>query len=70
MTDPPDLQVLVVEDEPVALEAHAAYVGRVEGFTVVATAATAKAALQALQTATVDVVLLDMFLPDGRNAHG
>lgn len=61
------LQVLVVEDEPVALEAHAAYVGRVEGFEVVATAGTAKAALQALQRATVDVVLLDMNLPDG---HG
>ncbi len=61
------LGVLVVEDEPVALEAHAAYVGRVEGFEVVATAGTAKAALQALQTVRVDVVLLDMNLPDG---HG
>ncbi|WP_406830183.1 response regulator [Pedococcus sp. KACC 23699] len=61
------LGVLVVEDEPVALEAHAAYVGRVEGFEVVATAGTAKAALQALQTVRVDIVLLDMNLPDG---HG
>ena len=61
------LRVLVVEDEPVALEAHAAYVGRVEGFDVVATAGTAKAALQALQAHHVDVVLLDMNLPDG---HG
>ena len=28
------LRVLVVEDEPVAADAHTAYVGRVEGFEV------------------------------------
>ena len=60
----PDLRVLVVEDEPVALEAHAAYVARVPGFVVAATAATSQEALRALQTVDVDVVLLDMFLPD------
>ena len=58
------LWVLVVEDEPVALEAHAAYVERVPGFSVAATAATSQAALQALQRGVVDVVLLDMNLPD------
>jgi response regulator of citrate/malate metabolism len=67
VAEAPTFQVLVVEDEPVALEAHAAYVGRVEGFEVVATAGTVKAAIQRLQTAAVDVVLLDMNLPDG---HG
>jgi response regulator of citrate/malate metabolism len=60
----PDLRVLVVEDEPVALEAHAAYVARVPGFVVAATAATSQEALRALQAHDVDVVLLDMFLPD------
>jgi response regulator of citrate/malate metabolism len=39
----------------------------VAAFEVVATAGTAKAALQALQAGPVDVVLLDMNLPDG---HG
>ena len=58
------LRVLVVEDEPVALEAHAAYVERVPGFTVAATATTSQAALHALQRTTIDVVLLDMVLPD------
>lgn len=58
------LGVLVVEDEPVAAEAHAAYVLRVPGFTVVATAGTSQAALQALQEQHVDLVLLDMNLPD------
>ncbi|GAA2028871.1 response regulator [Terrabacter terrae] len=58
------LRVLVVEDEPVAAEAHTAYVGRVEGFAVVATVGTSQAALKTLQDKEIDVVLLDMNLPD------
>lgn len=58
------LRVLVVEDEPVAAEAHTAYVERVPGFVVAATVGTSQAALQALQDRHVDVVLLDMNLPD------
>ena len=57
-------RVLVVEDEPVAAEAHAAYVERVDGFEVAATVATSQAALKALQDKDIDVVLLDMNLPD------
>jgi response regulator of citrate/malate metabolism len=64
MTEPRVLQVLVVEDEPVAAEAHAAYVARVPGFTVAATVGTSQAALKALQEKQIDVVLLDMNLPD------
>lgn len=60
-------RVLVVEDEPVAREAHAAYVARVRGFEVAGAAATAREALRALAAGPVDVVLLDMNLPDG---HG
>lgn len=58
------LSVLVVEDESVAAEAHTAYVERVPGFAVAATVGTSQAALQALQDRHVDVVLLDMNLPD------
>ncbi|MFW5474414.1 response regulator [Knoellia sp. CPCC 206450] len=61
---PEPLRVLVVEDEPVAAEAHATYVGRVPGFVVVAVASTGQEALRALQGTDVDVVLLDMNLPD------
>lgn len=61
------VRILVVEDEPVALEAHAAYVSRVPGFEVAATATTSREALRALGATPVDVVLLDMNLPDG---HG
>ena len=61
------LTVLVVEDEPVAAAAHTAYVRRVPGFEVAATVSTARDALRVLADGTVDLVLLDMNLPDG---HG
>jgi response regulator of citrate/malate metabolism len=57
--------VLVVEDDPVAADAHADYVGRVPGFAVVAHAATGAEALRELRSGTaVDLILLDMNLPD------
>ncbi len=61
------IRVLVVEDEPVAAEAHRAYVDRTPGFTTAAVAGTGAAALDALARQPVDLVLLDMNLPDG---HG
>lgn len=66
------IRVLVVEDEEIAAEAHAEYVRRLEGFEVAAVARTGAEALallglsqsrQADQVA-VDLVLLDMNLPD------
>jgi response regulator of citrate/malate metabolism len=64
-----DIRVLVVEDEPVASAAHAAYVGRLEGFTLAGTAPDGQSALRLLtEFATsgdpVELVLLDMNLPD------
>jgi response regulator of citrate/malate metabolism len=58
------IRVLVVEDEPVAAEAHATYVGRVPGFVVVATVGSGHDALKTLRDTDVDLVLLDMNLPD------
>ncbi|MGY1590718.1 response regulator [Geodermatophilus sp. SYSU D00708] len=58
------IAVLVVEDEPVAAEAHRTYVDRTPGFTTAAVAGTGALALDALARARVDLVLLDMNLPD------
>ncbi|MQY12075.1 Transcriptional regulatory protein DcuR [Streptomyces sp. RB5] len=63
------LRVLVVEDDPVAADAHRLYVERVPGFTVAAVAHSRAAAVRALAEpdAAVDLILLDLYLPDG---HG
>ncbi|GLW67995.1 transcriptional regulatory protein [Kitasatospora phosalacinea] len=67
MTDRP-IRVLVVEDDPVAADAHARYVARTPGFAVAAVAHSRAAALRALDAhAPVDLLLLDLYLPDG---HG
>lgn len=62
------IRVLVVEDEEVAAQAHAAYVGRVAGFEVVGVARSGVETLRLLgRPGDVDLVLLDMNLPD---VHG
>jgi response regulator of citrate/malate metabolism len=67
-----DITVLVVEDDPVAADAHGLYVARTPGFRVAATAHSCAGALRALDRARaagrpVDLILLDLHLPDG---HG
>jgi response regulator of citrate/malate metabolism len=64
-----DIRVLVVEDEPVASAAHAAYVGRMAGFMLAGTAPDGQSALRLLTELSasgepVELVLLDMNLPD------
>ncbi|MFF4527775.1 response regulator [Streptomyces sp. NPDC001407] len=61
------IRVLVVEDDPVAAAAHALYVRRVPGFTVAGVVHTRGDASQFLKRTPVDLVLLDLYLPDG---HG
>ncbi|MBT2386733.1 response regulator [Streptomyces sp. ISL-11] len=65
--DPRPIRVLVVEDDPVAADAHALYVRRVPGFTVAGVVHTRGDAAQFLQRTAVDLLLLDLYLPDG---HG
>jgi response regulator of citrate/malate metabolism len=70
------LRVLVVDDEPITAEAHAAYLARLDGFEVAGIAENGAQALRLLQASTaasrsdsdpIDLVLLDMNLPD---VHG
>jgi response regulator of citrate/malate metabolism len=58
------ISVLVVEDEPVAAEAHRTYVERVPGFEVSGVVQGGREALRFLEQHEVDVVLLDFNLPD------
>jgi response regulator of citrate/malate metabolism len=62
-----DIRVLVVEDDPVAADAHALYVDRVPGFATVGTARCAAEARRLVDRVPVDLMLLDLYLPDG---HG
>ncbi|MFH8338304.1 response regulator [Streptomyces sp. AM6-12] len=61
------IRVLVVEDDPVAADAHELYVGRVPGFVPVAKARTGAEARRVLDRTGVDLLLLDLHLPD---VHG
>ncbi|PZU45875.1 MAG: two-component system response regulator [Microbacterium sp.] len=60
------IDVLLVDDEALTLELHRDYVGRLDGFRVVAECAGARAAIAAIvEGPRVDLVLLDMTMPDG-----
>ncbi len=61
------IRVLVVEDDPRAAEAHQQYIGRVPGFLACGTAASGAEARRLLGRMPVDLLLLDLYLPDG---HG
>jgi response regulator of citrate/malate metabolism len=58
------INVLVVEDDPVAAEAHRLYVERVPGFAVAGVVHSAAGAQRLLRPG-VDLLLLDQYLPDG-----
>jgi response regulator of citrate/malate metabolism len=61
------IRVLVVEDEPVAAEAHRVYVERLSGFSVAGVVHSGGEALRFCEREPVDLVLLDFYLPD---THG
>ncbi len=61
------IRVLIVEDEAIAAQAHKTYVERMHEFEVVAVAESFQEAARVLGSQPVDLVLLDMHLPDG---HG
>ncbi len=59
------IRVLIVEDDYHVATIHAAYVRRVEGYGVAGHASTLASGRAELQRANTDLVLLDLFLPDG-----
>jgi len=60
-----EIRVLVVDDDYRVAAIHAAYVTKTDGFTVVGQAHSASAAVQAMAELRPDLVLLDVYLPDG-----
>lgn len=60
------ITVLIVEDEPLIAEAHRTYLTRLQGFTVIGLAHTARDAMRIASESQspVDLVLLDLGLPD------
>lgn len=58
------INVLVVEDDRVAAEAHRLYVERMAGFQVAGVVHSGTEALRFCRREAVDVILLDFYLPD------
>ncbi|MEU7858058.1 response regulator [Nonomuraea sp. NPDC049141] len=58
------ISVLVVEDEEITAEANRIYVNRVPGFEVAGVVRSGGEALRFLRRTPVDLILLDLYLPD------
>ena len=63
----PQIRVLIVDDDYHVANIHAAYVERTDGFVVVGQAHTAAEARELASSLNPDLVLMDIYLPDG---HG
>lgn len=59
------IRVLIVDDDFRVADIHRGFVEEVEGFAVVGTVQTGAAALEACADLDPDLVLLDIYLPDG-----
>jgi response regulator of citrate/malate metabolism len=59
------IRTLVVDDDYRVAAVHAAYVAKVPGFVVVGQAHSAAEAVQTISELDPDLVLMDVFLPDG-----
>ena len=58
------ITVVIVEDDENAVNIYKQFTNQLNQFTVIATASTGKQALNILQAAQPDLILLDIFLPD------
>lgn len=63
--EPDVIRTVLVEDDPAIVALHRQYLSDIEGFELVAHAATIAEAVEALNRANPDLVLLDVRLPDG-----
>lgn len=58
------IKVLIVEDDPMVAELNRRYIERVEGFLFVGIVKNGEEALEVLKEKNIDLVLLDIFMPN------
>lgn len=58
------IKVLIVEDDPMVLEVNKQYLNKLANFTLVDSAKTGEEALNKIKELDIDLVLLDIYLPD------
>ncbi len=58
-----DIQVLIVEDDPMVSDIHRKFITSIDGFTVTGIASTGKEALEILDTKDINLIILDIFMP-------
>ncbi|WP_046176460.1 response regulator [Domibacillus indicus] len=58
------INVMIIEDDETTVNIYQKFIQKVPGFQIIASASTAKQALDLLNVFTPDLILLDVFLPD------
>lgn len=61
-----NINVFIVEDDPMVKEINTRFLEKIEGFTVVGDASSIEEAKDKIINAKADLILLDIFLPDGK----
>lgn len=61
-----NIKVFIVEDDPMVKEINIRFLEKVEGFTVIGDASSIEEAKDKIIKAKADLILLDIFLPDGK----
>ncbi|TGY44072.1 response regulator [Clostridium sartagoforme] len=61
-----NIKVFIVEDDPMVKEINTRFLEKLEGFTVVGDASSIEEAKDKIIKAKADLILLDIFLPDGK----
>ncbi|MEH7459654.1 hypothetical protein CON65_25505 [Bacillus pseudomycoides] len=58
------IKVLIVEDDPMVAEFNKRYLNQLEGFQLIAVASSVKDAIKVLDTTVIDLILLDIYMPE------
>ena len=59
-----NINVLIVEDDPMVLEVNKSFLKKINGFTLIGEAQSGEQAYKEIKNKKPDLILLDMYLPD------